>query len=104
MTTRPTKTIHTNAVPLVFDGNLALCFLVEVVSATRDAIVKNIAPGAIYTFVFHQDAKGHPFTWPASCLNASPVDTTPGATTVQNFVGNADGNLQANLPATWREL
>lgn len=104
MNTRPTTTVYSNTVPLVFDGNVALCFKVEIVSEVWDATVKNIAPGATYTFVLHQDAKGHRFQWPDSCINASPVDMTPGAMTVQSFIGNQDGNLQANLPATiWRK-
>lgn len=102
--TRPTITIYSTTVPLVFDGTLALAFIVEVISEVENATVKNIAPGAMYTFMFHQDAKGHRVTWPDNCINASPVDTTPGAITVQNFIGTEAGNLMADLPAAvWKK-
>lgn len=88
--------------PLVFDGNVAVCFIVTMHNNVTTARVKNIAPGAMYTFVFYQDAQGgHVFLWPASCINASPVALEPGSSTVQSFIGTAEGNLQANLPATW---
>lgn len=89
---------------IVFDGNLAVCFIVNMTSDVDSARVKNIAPGCLYTFIFHQNGQGNRFDWPGQCLNASPIDMTPGATTVQNFIGVTGGNLQANLPGTRREI
>lgn len=96
--------LYGTASPPVFDGTLAECFIVLMTNDVENAKVKRIAPGVAYTFIFHQDgAGGYRFQWPNNCLNASPVDPTPGATTVQNFIGTTGGYLQANLAATWKE-
>ena len=88
--------------PIVFDGNKALCFIVSLHSSVTGARVKNIAPGARYTFIFHQDAAGqNTFAWPSQCVNGMLVDPAPNSTTVQNFIGTTGGNLLADIPGTW---
>jgi hypothetical protein len=89
-------------IPLVFDGNQALCFIVAMNSNVTSAKVKNIAPGAMYTFVFHQNTTGHyAFAWPAQCLNAVMIDQDPQAVTVQNFIGLTGGRLLAVPSGAW---
>lgn len=100
---RPIQTLDSSD-PVIFDGNVAVCFIVLMNSYVNNAKVRNIAPGVLYTMIFQQDADGnHEFVWPGSCLNAAAIDTKPGAFTVQNFIGNTGGSLQANLPGTRRE-
>lgn len=91
-----------SALPLVFDGNRAQCFVVKMRNTVTKARVKNVAPGVIYTFMFNQDGSGnHRFAWPQQCLNATAVNPSPFALTVVHFIGDANGNLDANMAATW---
>jgi hypothetical protein len=90
-----------SAAPMVFDGTLAVCFVVHLHNSVSNAKVKNIVPGMLYTFMFHQDAKGgHVFSWPINCRNAADVGRRPGQISIHNFIGNEDGYLDANLPQT----
>jgi hypothetical protein len=99
--TRPFQ-IYDSGTPLVFDGNEAVCFIVNLRNNVKTARVKNIAPGARYTFVIHQDSLGqHTFAWPSKCENAMMVDPAANATTVQSFIGTTGGMLLADIPATW---
>ena len=99
--TRPYELFDSQS-PMVFDGNRAVCFIVGLHSDVKTARVKNIAPGALYTFIFHQDAAGqNTFAWPSQCLNAPLVDPAPNSTTIQNFIGTTGGMLMADLPGTW---
>jgi hypothetical protein len=85
---------------MVFDGTLAECFIVNLHNNVSTAKVKNIVPGVLYTFIFHQDGRGgHSFFWPSVCRNASDVGRAPGQTSVHNFVGNG-GYLDATMPGT----
>ena len=85
----------------IFDGNLGVCFSITLTANMHRAVIKNIAPGVLYTFIIQQDDRGgHSFDWPVGCNNASAVSLEPKAMTVQNFVGTADGTLSANLPGT----
>ena len=90
-----------STLPSVFDGNKGQCFIMNLRSSNSGARLRNIASGVLYTFVFHQDQNGgHLFEWPTACCNATVVDPTPNATTVQNFIGGDGGLLYANLPGT----
>jgi hypothetical protein len=77
-------------------------FLVRLTTSIRQLILKNASPGQLYVFVFTQDAVGgRTVQWGGQTLNGSSVMPDPDATTVQSFIANAGGTLQANLPATW---
>lgn len=83
---------------IVFDGNEAETFVINMRSTVSTPRVKNIAPGLLYTFIFHQDSVGgHTFQWPQQFRNAAPVDTLPRATSVRIFIGDTVG-LFANEP------
>lgn len=98
---RPFK-IYDSVSPPLFDGNDALCFIVQLRSSVTNARVRNIAPGALYTFIIHQDATGgHSFVWPSECIDAAEVDMRKNTTTVQNFIGDTGGLLKADLAGTW---
>jgi hypothetical protein len=85
---------------MIFDGTVAECFIISMHQNVSTAKVRNIAPGVLYTFVFHQDARGgHSFLWPAVFRNATDVGRAPGQTSVHNFVGNG-GYLDAITPGT----
>lgn len=99
---RPIKTIG-SASP-VFDGNEALCWVVNMTNNVGDARVKHIMPGVLYTFVFRQDAAGgNTFQWPGNCIDAPPICLKPNSITTVNFIGTQNaGNLICNAaPATW---
>jgi hypothetical protein len=85
---------YDSAIPLVFDCSAALCFIVIMRNTVSQSRIKNVAPGARYTFVFRQKGN-YAFTWPDVCHNASPVCEEPNSTTVQTFVGNTGGYLEA---------
>jgi hypothetical protein len=90
-----------SAGPLVFDGLQAVCWFVRMTSNITSPRVINISPGQMYTFVFTQDTHGNRLMiWPFNCINAAPIDPAPNTTTVQNFIGDRDGNLYANIPPT----
>ncbi len=91
-----------SAIPLVFDGAQAQCFIVILRSTVLHSRTRNIVPGVRYTFIFRQSG-GYSFAWPEVCRNAAPVDTTAGSTTVQNFIGNTDGYMDVHAVGTWRE-
>jgi hypothetical protein len=98
---RPYK-IFDSAQPMVFDGNVALCFIVKLHNSVASARVKNIAPGARYTFIIQQSPGGqNTFAWPTECVNAVMVDGTPNSYTVQDFIGSTGGLLFADLPGGW---
>jgi hypothetical protein len=98
---RPYK-VFDSAQPMVFDGNVALCFIVKLHNNVANARVKNIAPGARYTFIIQQGSGGqNTFTWPTECVNAVTVNLMPNSTTVQNFIGNTGGMLFADIPGGW---
>jgi hypothetical protein len=72
------------------------------VHTVMNARVRNIAPGVLYTMIFHQNgAGGHSFRWPAQCQNAGNIATAAYATTVQNFIGIAGGRMDGNIGPTW---
>jgi hypothetical protein len=98
--TRPYQ-IFDSSDPLVFDGNVAVCFIIQMNSYAKGARIRNIAPGVFYTFIFHQDGTGgHEFEWPGACLNAPAIGLDPNLSTVQNFIGVPGGYMQANIPGT----
>lgn len=97
---RPTKTLGSDFP--IFDGNEALNWVVLMTSSVADARVKNIAPGARYTFVFIQNAVGgHTFQWPSNCLNPPPINIDPNGKTAALFIGTSEGNIAGNSPAIW---
>lgn len=88
---------------ILFDGLKAVCWFVNMNSDVTNARASNISPGQLYTFVFTQDARGgHVMNWPSNCVNAAAIDPAPNATSVQNFVGNINGAMHANVPPTGR--
>ena len=99
---RPCLTVS-SASPL-FDGNRAVCWFMTMRNDVTNARFKNIVPGVLYTFLFRQDnTGGRSFEWPPLCVNPIPIDQTPHAVTVQNFIGSTGGQLIANLPGTFTE-
>jgi hypothetical protein len=100
---RPFQNLESTG-PLLFDGLVAVCWFVHMNSSITSPRVTNISPGQLYTFVFTQDATGgHRMVWPANCINANPINPTPNATTVQNFIGNLGGLLYSNVPSTGKK-
>lgn len=97
--------IFDSELPIVFEGSTTLCFIVNLRSSVTTAKMRNIIPGALYTFVFHQDhTGGHTFAWPAECVNGIPIASSANSTTIQNFIGQEGGtNLSSNMPGTWIE-
>ena len=92
--------LYSSASPIVFDGTLAVCFIISLRN-NATAKVRNIVPGVLYTFIFHQDAHGgHAFFWPEQCRNSADVGREPNETSVHNYVGNEDGGLDANTFST----
>jgi hypothetical protein len=103
MTNRPYQTLESSG-PLLFDGLQAVCWFVHMKSDITSPRVINISPGQLYTFVFGQDGTGgHKMIWPFNCRNAAPIDPTPNSTTVQNFIGNTGGLLEANISPAWAQ-
>jgi hypothetical protein len=93
--------LYSSTSPIVFDGTQAQCFIVNLRNNINSAKVKNIAPGVLYTFIFHQDGRGgHAFVWPAECQNATDVGRAPGQTSVHNFIGDVGEVMNANAPGT----
>ena len=93
--------LYSSSSPIVFDGTLAECFIVHLRNNVLNAKVKHIAPGVLYTFIFHQDAHGgHVFAWPSNCRNSADVGRDPSQTSVHNFIGNEGGFLDADVPRT----
>jgi hypothetical protein len=98
---RPYHNVPSSGV-VVFDGLQAVCWFVSMTSNITMPRVINTAPGQLYTFVFTQDAVGgHVMNWPSNCHNAASIDPAPGATTVQNFVGNTGGVLEPDTSSSW---
>jgi hypothetical protein len=96
---RPFQTLD-SAGTLTFDGLQAVCWFVHMKSDVTQARVINISPGQLYTFVFQQDNAGrHRMVWPVNCQNAAPIDLAPNSTTVQNFIGNNNATMIANIPS-----
>jgi hypothetical protein len=86
----------------IFDCNVADCFVLNLVGNVTGTPVRNISPGALYTFMIIQDeVGGRSFTWPSNCLNPPIVNPEFGSTTTQNFIGVPGGQLIANAPGTW---
>lgn len=93
-----------SAMPVVFDGRVAPCFMLTLRNSVTNARVRWMTPGQVYTFIIYQDQFGHHrLLWPAECHNAGPVNTNPLSVTVQTFVGTENGELTANLAGTWTE-
>lgn len=93
--------LYSSALPMTFDCTLAQCFIVHMRNNVSTAKVKNVAPGVLYTFIFHQDSHGgHAFLWPSNCRNSADVGRDPNQTSVHNFIGNTGGYLDANVPRT----
>ena len=88
---------------MTFDGLDAVVWVVSMRSPVNmPPRTKNISPGVLYTFIIRQDATGHTFTWPATCHNAAPVDTSPNTVTIQNFIGSTGGELYPDVTGVWR--
>lgn len=102
---RPLELVNTTG-SVDFDGLKAVVWVVTMQSSVPASRVriKNISPGQLYTFIFHQDGiGGHTFEWPANVKDASAVNATAGATSVMNFIGYTGGALLADLPGTWSQ-
>lgn len=73
---------------VMFDGNVAVCWFVDMTNNVDSPRFKNITPGVLYTFVFYQDAEGgNTFTWPNYIINPPEVSTAKNAVTALNFIG-----------------
>lgn len=92
---RPYKVVGSNAP--VFDGNEACCWFVKMTSNCNNAILKNVTPGTLYSFVFTQDAVGgNTFVWPNNCINPPEINTAPNAIFTANFVGMVGGKINSD--------
>lgn len=89
-----------STIPLVFDCSRAQFFIVLLRSTVTQARVKNITPGVLYTFMFLQKG-GHSFTWPEVCRNGMAIDPKADTTTIEHFIGNENGYMDANVAGTW---
>lgn len=89
---------------MLFDGLKAQCFVINLHNNVTGAQVRmmNIVPGVLYTFIFRQQGS-FTFEWPSLCRNTAPVDPEPGSTTVENFIGNTDGHMDADITGTWHK-
>lgn len=84
-----------------FPGDVYTAFRVTLTGAVTSSTAPDTVQGNLYTFIIAQDAiGGHPFAWPANCVNASPINPDPNGFTVQTFVMDTS-NLRAIGPATW---
>jgi hypothetical protein len=64
----------------------------NVVSSTLTGVL----PGQFVTFIIKQDGSGgHTFAWPAGVNNSGAIDATAGSVSVQSFVADSTGALQA---------
>lgn len=90
-----------SAIPLVFDCAQAQFFIVMLRTTVTRARVKNIVPGVLYSFMFLQKG-GYSFTWPDACRNGGAIDPKPESTTIEHFLGNSNGYMDANVGGTWK--
>jgi hypothetical protein len=98
--TRAYLNLECNGV-LVFDGLQAVCWFVAMTRSASTTVVRNVAPGQLYTFVFTQgNVGGQTMTWPSNCINAGSIDLAPNAVTTITFIGNVGNMLYANISPT----
>lgn len=84
----------------VFDGNLAVCWFINMTNSIEKPRFKNITPGVLYTFVFYQDAVGgHTMTWPEYINNPPMVNPRANAVTTVNLIGMS-GEEISNVTGT----
>ena len=87
---------------ITLDGVKAEVWFIALHNNVDVSYMKNIMPGVLYTVILQQDQiGGHKFTWPTQCFNAITPDPLPGSVTTQNFIGNSDRQLIANMTGTW---
>jgi len=104
MRQRQCATFDTSMPRMLFDGNLAQCFMVKLGNHARNTAMRNISTGVLYIFIIHQDQTGNRFfKWPEQVANPSWVDPAPSSVSVQAFIG-LNGQLQALMPGTWNEV
>jgi hypothetical protein len=85
---------------VLIDGTQGETFIIRMNRSIWQLWTKNLSPGQLYVFVMTQDSRGgHTVQWGDQVYNVSPLNPAPHSTTVQSFIGNADGTLQANLVA-----
>jgi len=101
---RPVQRLD-SSFPIVLDGFAAVVWVVFLHNSVRQATVKNITPGVLYTVVIQQDeAGGRNFSWPSGCVNPPPINTAPFGMTTANFIGTTIGEMTVNAPASWVQL
>jgi len=100
---RPYKIVDTASGLVILDGLEAVAWkvLMKASVPATGVLIKHIAPGQLYTFIFQQDDEGgHRFAWPATVHNPGTINRKPDAVSVQNYIGSTGGVLYANLPGT----
>ena len=85
----------------VFDGTKFTAFQITL-TGDAQAVIQNMIPGTLYTFIIMQDGAGnHRLGFPSSTRNTAPLNIQPNSTTTQTFVA-IDGNvLYAIGGGTW---
>jgi hypothetical protein len=84
-----------------FPGDVFTTFRITLTGDVTSSTAPGTVQGNLYTFIIFQDAAGgHEFTWPSNCRNASPIDPSPNAITIQTFVMGLT-LLVPISPATW---
>ena len=87
---------------MLLDCSLHETFVIDMRSSVRTLMLKKASPGMLYVFVLRQDAKGgHAMNWGDGATNGVPLDPRPHSHTVQTFIGNSDGTLEAIVAGTW---
>jgi hypothetical protein len=87
---------------LIFDALKGETFVIGMGTSVQKLRVKNAAPGQLYDFILKQNqAGGHRLIWGQNIRNGGMPDPRPYAVTVQSFIADTGGILDANIPGTW---
>lgn len=87
---------------MLLDASKYQTFVIDFRSSVSMLTIKNIWPGMLYVFILRQDSQGgHTLTWADNFENATQIDTTPKAVTVQMFIAAQAGILYSVPRATY---
>lgn len=76
-------------------------FAVSMGTSIKHLRVKNASPGQLYVFLLTQDQRGgHTVTWGSDIRNGAVLNPHPNSITVQSFIADTGGILEANIPGT----
>lgn len=99
------RTLFQNAAQtMLLDCSRHETFVITMGTSVHTLLLENISPGMLYVFVLRQDHRGsHKMNWGGIATNGVPLDPTPNSTTVQTFIGDNPGILEANTAGAWSE-